>query len=460
MQRWLAEGRVVHVAQVVETRGFSSASRPPRWPGPTATRSARCCRSSTPISSPPAARSTATSSRSPSATPTAIAAGSVVRRRGERPRPTGHRLPAGHVGPAGAAASRCACSPRSSAARRHRPRPSARRPFATPPSAPARRTCPRLFARGFERVQLLSPTTPRCSSSPSGRPTTLVVVGDGSIAERAGRRRASCSAGPSLVSNEAGAVGSADGSPKRRRRRAQPRPRRRRPGARRRAGRPGRLRRRARLAAHPGCARREWLTAHGVDDAHQARIHGPAGLDIDAHTPGRDRGVDRRRDPGQPLAVVRRLAARPRRPGAHRRRAAPRRRATTCRAPSSRSEPSATESLRAACERDASRRRKAASRSASSAPAATQASSVQPAAGSRCSQPGGHWFAPSSRSGNAHSRSSAVTWARPNERTPGVSITQPSSSGSGSAIADDDVCRPLPIALTRRSRGRRTGRAR
>ena len=33
-------------------------------------------------------------------------------------------------------------------------------------------------------------------------------------------------------------------------------------------------------------ARREWLTEHGVDDVAQARIHGPAGLDIDAHTPG------------------------------------------------------------------------------------------------------------------------------------------------------------------------------
>lgn len=33
-------------------------------------------------------------------------------------------------------------------------------------------------------------------------------------------------------------------------------------------------------------ARREWLTAHGVDDSAQRRIHGPAGLDIDAHTPG------------------------------------------------------------------------------------------------------------------------------------------------------------------------------
>lgn len=32
-------------------------------------------------------------------------------------------------------------------------------------------------------------------------------------------------------------------------------------------------------------ARREWLTEHGVAPEVQARIHGPAGLDIDAHTP-------------------------------------------------------------------------------------------------------------------------------------------------------------------------------
>jgi xanthine dehydrogenase accessory factor len=31
--------------------------------------------------------------------------------------------------------------------------------------------------------------------------------------------------------------------------------------------------------------RRDWMTEHGVAEAEQARIHGPAGLDIDAHTP-------------------------------------------------------------------------------------------------------------------------------------------------------------------------------
>ncbi len=32
-------------------------------------------------------------------------------------------------------------------------------------------------------------------------------------------------------------------------------------------------------------ARRDWMTDYGVDVADQDRIHGPAGLDIDAHTP-------------------------------------------------------------------------------------------------------------------------------------------------------------------------------
>lgn len=38
-------------------------------------------------------------------------------------------------------------------------------------------------------------------------------------------------------------------------------------------------------ARHTQQARREWLTAHGVAEPAQARIHGPAGLDLDAHTP-------------------------------------------------------------------------------------------------------------------------------------------------------------------------------
>ncbi len=38
-------------------------------------------------------------------------------------------------------------------------------------------------------------------------------------------------------------------------------------------------------ARHTQDARAKWLTKHGVSDEEQARIHGPAGLDIDAHTP-------------------------------------------------------------------------------------------------------------------------------------------------------------------------------
>ena len=37
------------------------------------------------------------------------------------------------------------------------------------------------------------------------------------------------------------------------------------------------------------------------------------------------------------------------------------------------------------------------------------------------------------------------TCASPNERTPGVSTTQPSAPGSRSAMAEDEVCRPRPV---------------
>ena len=39
-------------------------------------------------------------------------------------------------------------------------------------------------------------------------------------------------------------------------------------------------------ARHTQAERREGLLGRGVDEHHLARIHGPAGLDIDAHTPG------------------------------------------------------------------------------------------------------------------------------------------------------------------------------
>ena len=40
-----------------------------------------------------------------------------------------------------------------------------------------------------------------------------------------------------------------------------------------------------------------------------------------------------------------------------------------------------------------------------------------------------------------------MTWASPKDRMPGVSITQP-PPGSGSATAEDEVCRPRPVAPT------------
>ena len=51
--------------------------------------------------------------------------------------------------------------------------------------------------------------------------------------------------------------------------------------------------------------------------------------------------------------------------------------------------------------------------------------------------------------GTRRSGRPSSTCASPNERMPGVSITHPPrSAGSGSASADDDVCRPLPTPLT------------
>ena len=52
------------------------------------------------------------------------------------------------------------------------------------------------------------------------------------------------------------------------------------------------------------------------------------------------------------------------------------------------------------------------------------------------------------------------TWASPNDRMPGVSMIQPSSSGSARATADDEVCRPRPVTslttpVARRARGTR-----
>ena len=176
-------------------------------------------------------------------------------------------------------------------------------------------------------------------------------------------------------------------------------------------------------------ARRDWLTEFGVSAADQDRVHGPAGLDIDAHTPaeiaisivaeivaGRSSaGGGALRDRSGPVHVD----------GVH--------------APPPRYARSAADQQLAEGRQPGRRR----------VPLGDPL--VELAAGARpipCSQPGRHCTAPSSRSGKAHNRSSAVTWARPNDRTPGRVDHPASSSGSRSATADDDVCRPLPIALT------------
>ncbi|SKY04867.1 Uncharacterised protein [Mycobacteroides abscessus subsp. abscessus] len=74
------------------------------------------------------------------------------------------------------------------------------------------------------------------------------------------------------------------------------------------------------------------------------------------------------------------------------------------------------------------------------------------AGGPRWVQPRGQFSIASWRSSKALTMSSALTCARPNERMPGVSITQPrglsSSPGSGSATDCVDVWRPLPTPLT------------
>jgi len=41
--------------------------------------------------------------------------------------------------------------------------------------------------------------------------------------------------------------------------------------------------------------------------------------------------------------------------------------------------------------------------------------------------------------------SCGLTCANPKERSPGVSITQPESSGNGMARAEVEVCLPLPV---------------
>jgi hypothetical protein len=51
---------------------------------------------------------------------------------------------------------------------------------------------------------------------------------------------------------------------------------------------------------------------------------------------------------------------------------------------------------------------------------------------------------PSARSPNASTTRAALTWPSPKLRSPGVSMSHPSSP-SGSATTDDEVCLPWPV---------------
>ena len=92
------------------------------------------------------------------------------------------------------------------------------------------------------------------------------------------------------------------------------------------------------------------------------------------------------------------------------------------------------------------------------APLSTQASRAH--SSSSCVQPRGHCAVPGSRSGKCWMIRAGSTWASPKDRMPGVSMIQPSSSGSASATADDEVCRPRPVTslttpVARSARGTR-----
>ena len=145
---------------------------------------------------------------------------------------------------------------------------------------------PRLFARGVER------DVARARRPHSGR---RHAVAD----HRAGRGRRRCHRDGARRQRRAArlVVGDHRRRVRRRRARATAHRERRDRGAQPRPRRSTCLRWRRRSSSRAGyvgalgsrrtqAARREGLTARGIDDAEFARIHGPAGLDIDAHTPG------------------------------------------------------------------------------------------------------------------------------------------------------------------------------
>jgi xanthine dehydrogenase accessory factor len=144
---------------------------------------------------------------------------------------------------------------------------------------------PRLFGRGVTAAEVIEgdPQTVAVALWPV---RSLVVVGDGLIAD-ALRDTASLLGWPALVTQDAGAAVAAAGELRRSdafvvlsHDRAVDGP----ALSAALAGRAGYVG--ALGSRRTQAARREWLTEHGVAAADQDRIHGPAGLDIDAHTPG------------------------------------------------------------------------------------------------------------------------------------------------------------------------------
>jgi xanthine dehydrogenase accessory factor len=145
---------------------------------------------------------------------------------------------------------------------------------------------PRLFARGVSATALVNEADSSLAVTTLWPPTTLVVVGDGQIAD-ALADAAALLGWASTVTNDADSVAELAGSlaesdavvvlshdrevdvPALAAVLAG------------RAGYIGALGSRGTQAA-----RRDGLTGRGIDTDQLARIHGPAGLDIDAHTPG------------------------------------------------------------------------------------------------------------------------------------------------------------------------------
>jgi xanthine dehydrogenase accessory factor len=145
---------------------------------------------------------------------------------------------------------------------------------------------PRLFARGVSATALLTEDDRSLAVTTLWPPTTLVVVGNGQIAEALAAAATLLGWAP-LVTNDAVAVAELAGRlaesdavvvlshdrevdvPALAAVLAG------------RAGYVGALGSRGTQAA-----RRDGLTGRGIDDDQVARIYGPAGLDIDAHTPG------------------------------------------------------------------------------------------------------------------------------------------------------------------------------